>query len=89
MGPQYTKDVKKLEDRQRIFLGYYDKFAVLYSQANQPAFVDMYSTQPGIIVYTITKGLSHSTARVEPRDNATLHLYQLGSCDALTCPDWV
>ncbi len=37
----------------------------------------IYNTQPGAIACTITKGLSHSTARAEQREYAALYLYQL------------
>ncbi len=48
-------------------------------QVDQPVLVDT-QTQPGTIVCTITKGLSHSTARATQRAYIALHLYQLGYC---------
>ncbi len=61
-----------------LILSYNVKFAMLFSFRLTRLHWRMYRTQPGIIVHTITKGLSHSTTRLaEQRDNATLHLDEL------------
>ncbi len=65
----------------------YVKFAMSFNLRLTSHHWWIVSTQPGNIVCTIIKGLSHSTATAEQWDNAAPHLYHHGSCDALTCPN--
>ncbi len=78
-----------LQMLQDIFVVGYVKFAMPFNLRLTSRHWWIYSTHPGIIVFIIIKGLSHSTTRAKQTDNTALHLYQLGSCDALICPDWV